>query len=101
SRVGVRKPDHRFYRLACELLAIEPNEAVFLDDLGINLKPARQLGMTTIKVDDPDAALDELERIVGVTMRSGGAGGPAVAGGTPPTGPTATGWAAPSPGRPA
>ena len=69
SRVGVRKPDPRFYELACEHLAIEPAEAVFLDDLGHNLKPARAMGMTTIKVDDPDRALDELEAVVGFPLR--------------------------------
>jgi putative hydrolase of the HAD superfamily len=69
STAGVRKPDPRFYRLACEQLGIEPSEAVFLDDLGINLKPARAMGMTTIKVDDPDAALEELERVVGFPVR--------------------------------
>lgn len=69
SRVGVRKPDPRFYTLACEMLEIEPSEAVFLDDLGINLKPARALGMTTIKVDDPDVALVELEQVVGFPLR--------------------------------
>ena len=47
SVVGVRKPDPRFYEIACEQLEIEPPEAVFLDDLGINLKPARAMGMTT------------------------------------------------------
>ncbi|MGH9016682.1 MAG: HAD-IA family hydrolase [Acidimicrobiales bacterium] len=67
--VGVRKPDPRFYLLACESLAIEPSAAVFLDDLGMNLKPARQLGMRTIKVVDPDAALDELASIVGIALR--------------------------------
>jgi putative hydrolase of the HAD superfamily len=61
SRVlGVRKPDPRFYQLACEALGVEPDECVFLDDLGVNLKPARALGMHTIKVTDPDAALGEL-----------------------------------------
>jgi putative hydrolase of the HAD superfamily len=69
SRVGVRKPDPRFYVLACELLEIEPTEAVFLDDLGINLKPARAMGMTTIKVNDPDQALLELEEVVGFPVR--------------------------------
>ena len=68
SRTGVRKPDPRFYELACELLEIEPNEAVFLDDLGVNLKPARALGMTTIKVDDPDCALADLAAIVGFPL---------------------------------
>jgi putative hydrolase of the HAD superfamily len=69
SRVGVRKPDARFYELACELLEIHPTEAVFLDDLGINLKPARALGMTTIKVVDPDVAITELEEVVGFPLR--------------------------------
>jgi epoxide hydrolase-like predicted phosphatase len=57
---GVRKPDPRIYLLACEQLGIDPPEAVFLDDLGANLKSARALGMTTIKVDDPVVALHEL-----------------------------------------
>ena len=52
SKVGVRKPEPRFYEIACELLMVEPHECVFLDDLGINLKPAAAMGMTTIKVDD-------------------------------------------------
>lgn len=69
SKVGVRKPEPRFYELACELLAIEPHEAVFLDDLGVNLKPARAMGMTTIKVVDPDEALAELEGVVGFDLR--------------------------------
>ena len=60
SQVGVRKPEVRFYEIALERLGITAAEAVFLDDLGVNLKPARGMGMTTIKVDDPDAALDEL-----------------------------------------
>ncbi|HEX7168348.1 MAG TPA: HAD-IA family hydrolase [Acidimicrobiales bacterium] len=69
SKVGVRKPDKRFYLLACEQLAIEPREAVFLDDLGVNLKPARELGMTTIKVTEPDLAIKELEQVVGFALR--------------------------------
>ena len=68
SKVGVRKPDPRFYELACEQLAIGPAEAVFLDDLGINLKPARAMGMTTIKVTDPSVALAELEAVVGFPL---------------------------------
>ncbi len=69
SVVGVRKPETAFYELACDLLGIEPAAAVFLDDLGINLKPAGQLGMTTIKVVDPTTALDELEAVVGFALR--------------------------------
>ena len=69
SKVGVRKPDPRFYDMACELLGITPPEAVFLDDLGVNLKPAKELGMQTIKVVEPSLALAELERILGVPLR--------------------------------
>lgn len=68
SKVGVRKPDPRFYELACTQLGIEPAEAVFLDDLGVNLKPARSMGMTTIKVIDPDDAIAELEQVVGFRL---------------------------------
>jgi putative hydrolase of the HAD superfamily len=69
SRVGVRKPDTRFYELACETCGVEPSEAVFLDDLGVNLKPAAAMGMTTIKVVDPAQALAELEQVVGLALR--------------------------------
>jgi putative hydrolase of the HAD superfamily len=69
SVVGVRKPEPAFYELACERLGIDPTEAVFLDDLGINLKPARAMGMATIKVGDPAVALDELEAILGRRLR--------------------------------
>ncbi|GAC1319793.1 MAG: HAD-IA family hydrolase [Acidimicrobiales bacterium] len=70
SRVGLRKPDPRIYQLACAELGVEPSEAVFLDDLGINLKPARALGMTTIKVTDPAVAIRELEAAVGFALGS-------------------------------
>ena len=69
SKAGVRKPEPKFYEMACEQLEIEPPEAVFLDDLGVNLKPARAMGMTTIKVVDPDRALAELEEVVGFPVR--------------------------------
>jgi putative hydrolase of the HAD superfamily len=68
SVVGVRKPEPKFYELACAQLAIEPSEAVFLDDLGVNLKPARAMGMATIKVTDPQTALAELEAVVGFPL---------------------------------
>lgn len=68
SVVGLRKPDPRIYLLACRELAVEPAESVFLDDIGRNLKAARALGMTTIKVDDPDAALRELEGVLGFAV---------------------------------
>jgi putative hydrolase of the HAD superfamily len=68
SRIGCRKPERRFYEYALEELGIAPHEAVFLDDLGVNLKPAREMGMTTIKVVDPDAALDELSEVLGLEV---------------------------------
>lgn len=61
SQLGVRKPNPAIYQMACERLGIAPTDAVYLDDLGINLKPARALGMRTIKVLDPKQALAELE----------------------------------------
>jgi putative hydrolase of the HAD superfamily len=69
SRVGLRKPDPAIYHLVCDELGVAPDEAVFLDDLGVNLKPARALGMTTIKVTDPDEAIAELEAVVGFPLR--------------------------------
>lgn len=69
SRLGMRKPDPRIYRHACDLLGVEPEHCIYLDDLGINLKPARALGMRTIKVGDPDLAIAELEGMVGIPLR--------------------------------
>ena len=69
SVVGVRKPERRFYELACEALEVAPQHCVFLDDLGINLKPAAAMGMRTIKVTDPEIALSELEAVVGIDLR--------------------------------
>ena len=57
SKVGCRKPETRFYEIACETLQVSPNECIFLDDLGLNLKPAAAMGMHTIKVINPDDAL--------------------------------------------
>ena len=61
SKENVRKPDPEFYLLACKRANIDPTEVIFLDDLGVNLKPARELGMITIKVIKPEVALEELE----------------------------------------
>jgi putative hydrolase of the HAD superfamily len=68
SKLGVRKPDPRFYEMACEALSVAPHEVVYLDDLGINLKPARAMGMQTIKVTDPHVAIEELSSILGVPL---------------------------------
>ena len=66
SREGMRKPDPRIYQLACERLGVAPSTALFLDDLGINLKPAKALGMHTIKVLNEDQAIAELAAITGL-----------------------------------
>ncbi len=66
--VGARKPEPRIYNIACEIAGVAPEEVVYLDDLGINLKPTRAMGMTTIKVTDPDAALAALEAALGFSL---------------------------------
>ncbi len=71
-RVGMRKPEPRIYELVCRRLDVPPAAAIFLDDLGGNLKPARAIGMTTIKVGDAAPALAELERLLGVSLRTSG-----------------------------
>ncbi len=68
ARVGLRKPDPRIYALVCERLGVTPPDCVFLDDLGINLKPARAMGMTTIKVASAAQALSELAAAVGIAL---------------------------------
>lgn len=66
---GIRKPDPRIYTNTCERMGIAPEKAVFLDDLGINLKPARALGMQTIKVVSEAQAIGELESITGLEFK--------------------------------
>ena len=65
---GVRKPDPEIYRIACDRLGVGYAEAIFLDDLGINLKPAKALGMQTIKVVSQDQAIDDLSKLTGLTF---------------------------------
>jgi putative hydrolase of the HAD superfamily len=69
SKLNMRKPDPRIYHHACELLGVAPEACVYLDDLGINLKPARAMGMATIKVESPAQALTELEGLLGMPLR--------------------------------
>jgi putative hydrolase of the HAD superfamily len=68
SKVGVRKPDPRIYEIACDALEVVPEQVVFLDDLGVNLKPARAMGMATIKVVTPAQALRELSELLGIDL---------------------------------
>lgn len=65
SRIGARKPEPRFFETACAVVGVPPEECVFLDDLGMNLKPARAMGMQTIKVGDPATALADLAALLG------------------------------------
>jgi putative hydrolase of the HAD superfamily len=69
SKIGIRKPDPRIYEMACETLGVEAAQSVYLDDLGINLKPAKAIGMTTIKVLNAAQALEDLEAAVGFSLR--------------------------------
>jgi len=69
--VGVRKPDPRIYEIACREIGHAPEAAIFLDDIGANLKSARAFGLTTIKVDDPEPALRELEELLGLALGRG------------------------------
>jgi putative hydrolase of the HAD superfamily len=65
SKIGARKPEPRFYEIACEMLDVRAEDCVFLDDLGINLKPAAAMGMVTIKVTDAAQAIADLSAALG------------------------------------
>jgi putative hydrolase of the HAD superfamily len=69
AKIGLRKPDLRIYRMMVEALGVKPERCVYLDDLGVNLKPAREMGMTTIKVVDASQAIAELETATGMALR--------------------------------
>ncbi len=69
AKIGLRKPDPRIYTMMTDKLGVDPRHCVYLDDLGVNLKPARELGMTTIKVTNAAQALDELEAATGLQLR--------------------------------
>ncbi|QGN54664.1 HAD-IA family hydrolase [Novosphingobium sp. Gsoil 351] len=68
AKAGIRKPDPRIYLMMCEALAASPNECVYLDDLGINCKPAAVLGMTAIKVTGEAQALEDLSRVLDIDL---------------------------------
>jgi putative hydrolase of the HAD superfamily len=69
AKIGLRKPDPRIYTMMTDALGVDPKHCVYLDDLGVNLKPAREMGMTTIKVVDPAQAIAELEAATGLKLR--------------------------------
>ncbi|QFI77168.1 HAD-IA family hydrolase [Bradyrhizobium betae] len=68
AKIGLRKPDPRIYQLMVETLKVDPKACVYLDDLGVNLKPAREMGMTTIKVTSGAQAIAELEAATGLKL---------------------------------
>jgi putative hydrolase of the HAD superfamily len=68
AKIGLRKPDPRIYRLMTDTLKVDPAKCVYLDDLGVNLKPAREMGMTTIKVANAPQAIAELEAATGMRL---------------------------------
>ncbi|MET4273548.1 MULTISPECIES: HAD-IA family hydrolase [unclassified Bradyrhizobium] len=68
AKIGLRKPDPRIYQLMVETLKVDPNNCVYLDDLGVNLKPAREMGMTTIKVTSGAQAIAELQAATGLKL---------------------------------
>jgi putative hydrolase of the HAD superfamily len=69
AKIGLRKPDPRIYQMMTETLGVDPKGCIYLDDLGVNLKPARKLGMTTIKVLNASQAIGELEAVTGLALR--------------------------------
>ena len=69
AKIGLRKPDPKIYRMMLEALGVDPKHCVYLDDLGVNLKPAREMGMATIKVVSAPQAIAELEATTGLTLR--------------------------------
>lgn len=69
AKIGLRKPDPRIYRMMTETLGVDPKACVYLDDLGVNLKPAREMGMTTIKVVSAEQAIADLEAATGLSLR--------------------------------
>ncbi len=68
AKIGLRKPDPRIYRMMTDALGVDPKNCVYLDDLGVNLKPAREMGMTTIKVIDAPQAIRDLEAAIGLAL---------------------------------
>ncbi len=68
AKTGIRKPNPRIYEMMCEALGVEPAACVYLDDLGMNLKPAKAMGMTTIKVESGPQAVADLEQVLGMKL---------------------------------
>lgn len=68
SKIGIRKPNPRIYEMMCEALSVPPENCIYLDDLGMNLKPAKAMGMSTIKVETGPQAIAELEKLLDMKL---------------------------------
>lgn len=68
AKIGLRKPDPRIYKMMTDALSVDPKHCVYLDDLGVNLKPAREMGMATIKVASARQAINELGRLTALML---------------------------------
>jgi putative hydrolase of the HAD superfamily len=68
SKIGIRKPNPRIYEMMCETLTVDPAACIYLDDLGMNLKPAKAMGMATIKVESGPQAIAELEKLLDMKL---------------------------------
>jgi putative hydrolase of the HAD superfamily len=68
SKAGVRKPDPRIYAMMCEHLGVAPRACIYLDDLGINCKPAAAMGMHAIKVTSGEQALADLSAVLDLNL---------------------------------
>jgi putative hydrolase of the HAD superfamily len=68
AKTGIRKPDPRIYEMMCETLGVKPDACIYLDDLGVNLKPARAMGMATIKVESGPQAIAALEQLTSMNL---------------------------------
>jgi putative hydrolase of the HAD superfamily len=68
AKTGIRKPDPRIYEMMCETLGVKPEACIYLDDLGVNLKPARAMGMATIKVESGPQAIAALEQLTSMNL---------------------------------
>jgi len=68
AKTGIRKPDPRIYEMMCDALSVKPEACIYLDDLGVNLKPARAMGMATIKVESGAQAIAALESLTSMNL---------------------------------
>jgi epoxide hydrolase-like predicted phosphatase len=71
GQVGIRKPALRIYELGAESIGLPPEQCVFVDDLPFNLPPAEELGMATIHHVSPASTIEQLERVLGISLRDG------------------------------